>query len=255
VTQTQRTHRNLRLGSLAVFCAGWELLARGLSSMFVPSFLDTAAAFLRIVSTRPFWHAIWISHQAFVLGFAGAVVFGTLLGLAMGRWRAVEGLCDPYVHLLLATPIAAIIPVIILAVGLGLPARALVVFLFAVAVIVVNTRAGLKTIEPAWIDMARGFGATEMQMWRTVLIPGALPAMMAGYYLGLGRALTGMIAVELLLVAVGIGRMILDYQGMFAADLLYATVVFVTGEAVLLLGAVRWLERRITPWNDQVTVE
>jgi len=64
-----------------------------------------------------------------------------------------------------------------------------------------------------------------------------------------------MIAVELLLVAVGIGRMILDYQGMFAADLLYATVVFVTGEAVLLLGAVRWLERRITPWNDQVTVE
>jgi len=255
VTKTQRLHRNLRLGSLALFCVGWELLARALSSLFVPSFTDTAAAFLELVSTRPFWQAIWISHQAFVLGFGGALVLGTLLGLAMGRWRAVEGLCDPYVQLLLATPISAVIPVIILVIGLGLPARALVVFLFAVAVIAVNARAGLKTIEPAWIDMARGFGATEGQMWRTILIPGALPAMMAGYYLGLGRALTGMIAVELLLVAVGIGRMILDYQGMFAADLLYATVAFVTGEAVLLLGAVRWLERRLTPWNDQVAVE
>ena len=255
MTKFQRTHRNLRLGSLALFCVGWELLARALSSMFVPSFTDTAAAFLQLVSTRPFWQAIWISHQAFVLGFGGALVLGTLLGLAMGRWRPVEGLCDPYVQLLLATPISAVIPVIILVIGLGLPARALVVFLFAVAVIAVNTRAGLKTIEPAWIDMARGFGATEGQMWRTILIPGALPAMMAGYYLGLGRALTGMIAVELLLVAVGIGRMILDYQGMFAANLLYATVAFVTGEAVLLLGAVRWIERRLTPWNDQVAVE
>ena len=255
MTKTQRTHRNLRIGSLALLCVGWELLARALSSMFVPSFTDTAAAFLQLVSTRPFWQAIWISHQALLLGFGCALILGTLVGLAMGRWRAVEGLCDPYVNLLLATPISAVIPVIILAVGLGLPARALVVFLFAVAVIAVNTRAGLKTIEPAWIDMARGFGATERQIWRTILIPGALPAMMAGYYLGLGRALTGMIAVELLLVAVGIGRMILDYQGMFAADLLYATVIFVSGEAVLLLGAVRWLERRITPWNDQVAVE
>jgi NitT/TauT family transport system permease protein len=245
----------LRISSLALLCVVWELLARALSSMFVPSFIDTAAAFVQVVSTRPFWLAIWISHQAFVLGFGMALIVGTLLGLAMGRWRAVEALCDPYVNLLLATPISALIPVIILAVGLGLPARALVVFLFAIAVIVVNTRAGLKTIEPAWIDMARGFGATEMQLWRTILIPGALPAMMAGGYLGLGRALTGMIAVELLLVAVGIGRMILNYQEMFASDLLYATVVFVSGEAVLLLSAVRWVERRITPWNDQVALE
>jgi NitT/TauT family transport system permease protein len=230
-------------------------MARALSSMFVPSFLDTADAFCRLVGTRPFWHAIWISHQAFVLGFGCALLAGTLIGLAMGRWRAVEDLCDPYVSLLLATPVSALIPVIILAVGLGLPARALVVFLFAIAVIVVNTRAGLKTIEPAWIEMARVFGATELQVWRTILIPGALPAMMAGCYLGLGRALTGMIAVELLLVAVGIGRIILNYQAMFAADLMYATVVFVAGEAVLLLAAVRWLEHRITPWNDQVAVE
>ena len=252
--EAPHTHLTLRIISLALLALGWELMARVLSSMFVPSFLEVAAAFVRIVSTQDFWDAIWISHQAFVLGFACAVMVGTMLGLAMGRWRAVESLCDPYLNLLLATPISAAIPVIILAAGLGLPARVLVVFLFSLAVIVVNTRAGLKTIEPSWIEMAHGFGATELQLWRTVLIPGALPSMMAGYYLGLGRALNGMIAVELLLVAVGIGRVILDYQGMFASDLLYATVAFVALESVILLSAVRWIERRITPWTEQVAV-
>jgi len=252
--EARHTDRVLRISSLALLALGWEVLARSLSSMFVPSFLEVAAAFARIVSTRDFWDAIWISHQAFAIGLGCAVTLGTLLGLAMGRWRAVESVCDPYLNLLLATPISAVIPVIILAVGLGLPARALVVFLFSLAVIVVNTRAGLKTIEPSWIEMAQGFGATELQIWRTILIPGALPSMMAGYYLGLGRALNGMIAVEILLVAVGIGRVILDYQGMFAADLLYATVAFVALESVILLSAVRWIERRITPWTEQVAV-
>ncbi|MBK9242647.1 MAG: ABC transporter permease [Acidobacteria bacterium] len=252
--EARHNDRVVRIGSLALLVLSWELIARSVSSMFVPSFLDVAAAFVQIVSTRDFWDAIWVSHQAFVLGFGCAVIVGTLLGLAMGRWRAVESLCDPYLNLLLATPISAAIPVIILAVGLGLPARTLVVFLFSLAVIVVNTRAGLKTIEHSWIEMAHGFGATELQLWRTVLIPGALPSMMAGYYLGLGRALNGMIAVELLLVAVGIGRVILDYQGMFAADKLYATVTFVALESVLLLSAVRWIERRITPWAEQVAV-
>lgn len=252
--EARHTDHVLRISSLVLLALGWEWLARSLSSMFVPSFLDVATGFVRVVSTPAFWDALWISHQAFLLGFGCALIVGTLLGLAMGRWRAVESVCDPYLNLLLATPISAVIPVIILAVGLDLFARTFVVFLFALAVIVVNTRAGLKTIEPAWIEMAHGFGATELQLWRTVLIPGAIPSMMAGYYLGLGRALNGMIAVEILLVAVGIGRVILDYQGMFANDLLFATVAFVALESVILLSAARWVERRLSPWTEQVAV-
>jgi NitT/TauT family transport system permease protein len=217
--------------SVVVFVLGWELLARVMASVFFPSFSGTVAALFQLVLTIGFWQAVWITHQALLVGFGAALIFGILLGVAMGRWRTIERICDPYLTLLLATPVSAGIPVIILAVGLGLPARALVVFL------------------------ARGFGATERQLWRTILIPGALPAIMTGCYLGLGRALTGMIAVELLLIAVGIGRLILDYQGMFAADLVYATIVFIVCEAVILLSAMRWLERRISPWADLVTVE
>jgi ABC-type nitrate/sulfonate/bicarbonate transport system permease component len=241
--------------SVAVFVVGWELTARLMASMFFPSFGGTIAALYRLLFTPDFWQALWITHQALLLGFGAALTLGIPLGVAMGRWRTIERLSDPYLTVVLATPMSALIPVIILAVGLRLPARALVVFLFSFAVIVVNTRAGVKNVDPAWIEMARAFGASERQLWRTILIPGALPATMTGCYLGLGRALTGMIAVELLLIAVGIGRLILDYQGMFAADLLYATVMFVVCEAVIVLSAMRWLERRVSPWANQVTIE
>lgn len=245
---TRLVRWGLRALSVLVFLIGWEILAYQLDSLLFPSFTETLAALSQLIVTRAFWNALWVSHQALLIGFAGALFFGTTLGLGMGRWRAAEKVFDPYLNILLATPMAALIPIIILAIGLGLPARALVVFLFSVVVIVVNTRAGLRTLEPSWIEMARAFGATEKQLWWKVLIPGALPAMMTGIYLGLGRALTGMIAVELLLVAVGIGRLILDFQGMFEAGSVYATIMFVVAEAVILLNALKYVERKLTPW-------
>ncbi len=246
---------SLRVVSLLVFFCGWEVLAHRLNSLLFPSFTETLTAFIALVPTPMFWNAIWVSHQAMFVGFGAAVLIGTTVGVMMGRWRVVEKIFDPYLNLLLATPMSALIPIVILAIGLGLPARALVVFLFAVVVIVVNTRTGLKTLEPSWIEMARSFGAREHQLWRTVLIPGALPSVFTGYYLGLGRALTGMIAVELLLIAVGIGRLILDFQGLFEAGSTYATIMFVVLEAVILLNSLKWLEHRIAPWAGQVTVE
>lgn len=245
----------LRALAIVVFLVGWQLLAWSLDSLLFPSFTETLAAFLELIVTREFWSAIAVSHQALIIGFGAALVVGTMLGLVMGRWRAAEKVFDPYLNLLLATPMSALIPIIILAIGLGLPARALVVFLFAFVVIVVNTRTGLRTVDPAWIEMARSFGADERTLWRKILIPGSLPSLMTGFYLGLGRALTGMIAVELLLIAVGIGRLILDYQGMFEAGFVYATIMFVVLEAVILLNFMKWLERRLAPWAGLATLE
>ena len=108
-------------------------------------------------------------------------------------------------------------------------------FLFAVVVIVVNTRTGLRTLEPSCVRDGAVVRRERVAAWRTVLIPGALPAMMSGYLLGLGRAMTGMIAVELLLIAVGVGRLILDFQGRFELGAVYATIMLVVAEAVILL--------------------
>jgi ABC-type nitrate/sulfonate/bicarbonate transport system permease component len=150
---------------------------------------------------------------------------------------------------------SALVPIVILTIGLDLAARVLVVFLFAVAVIAVNTRAGLRTLDPDWIEMARSFGASERQLWRTIVLPGAVPGIVSGLRLGLGRAFTGMVAVELLLVAVGVGRLILQFQGVFDGGAVYAITGLLVLEAVLLLQGLQWLERRLAPWGYGVTTE
>jgi NitT/TauT family transport system permease protein len=245
----------LGIVSFLILVVGWELLAHRLNSLLFPTFTETITAAAGLVVTPDFWQAMAVSHQALVVGFAFSVVVGTTVGLLIGRVRAAEKVLDPYINILLAMPMSALIPVIILAVGLGLPARALVVFLFSVIVIVVNTRTGLRTLDPSWAEMARSFGAKEWQLWRTIFLPGALPAMMSGFLLGLGRAMTGMITVELLLIAVGIGRLILDFQGTFEAGSVYATIMVVVAEAVILINVLKWTERRLSPWAGHVAVK
>lgn len=244
---------SLRLLSLFVFALGWQLLAARLDSLLFPTFTETVSAFARLVVTPAFWDAMWTSHQALLLGYSGAVTVGVLCGISMGRSPILARALDPYLTILLATPKAALVPIVIMALGIGLPARALVVFLFAVVVIVVNTHKGMRTLDANWMEMANAFGASELQLWRCILAPGALPSIMTGLQLGLGRALAGMVAVELLLVAVGLGRLILEYQGNFEAGALYATVGFVVIEAVLLLGLVNRLSARLTHQNSPLT--
>jgi NitT/TauT family transport system permease protein len=96
--------------------------------------------------------------------------------------------------------------------------------------------------------MARSFGATERQVWTRVLLPGALPAIMTGIRLGVGRAVTGMVIVELLMVSTALGGLILEYRGLFKAPLLYGTIVIILMEALLLISMARWAEGKLTRW-------
>ena len=241
----------LRPLSVALFALCWELLAHRLNSLLLPGFFETIVALARLVTTSQLWQALWLSNQAMLLGFCLAAVVGVPTGLVIGRWRTADRYLDPYLSILIATPKAALIPIVIMATGLGLVSRVLITFTFAVVVITVNARAGLRMLNPSWVEMARAFAASESQLWRKILMPGALPAIVAGLRLGLVRAISGMITVELLLVAVGIGRLILDYQGSYDSASLYATVLVVVAEAILLLRAGRWLEERIVPWASR----
>ena len=140
-------------------------------------------------------------------------------------------------------------PIVIMATGLGLLSRVLVTFSYAVVAITVNVRAGMRTIEPSWLEMARSFGASEPQLWRKVLLRGALPAIVTGLRLGLARSVSGMITLELTFVALGLGRLLLGFEETLKSANLYATVFVVIAEAVVLLHAFEWLERRMAPWT------
>lgn len=245
----------LRALSLAGAASLWEFFGRTQHSLLLPTFTDTIGALIGLLGTRELWEALWVSNQAMVLGFSAAASIGILLGLCMGRWHLAETLLDPYLSILLVTPMSALIPIMIMMTGLGILTRVLIVFSFAVVVITVNTRAGLKTLDPNWIEMARSFGASEWLLWRKILLRGALPAIMTGLRLGMARAITGMVFVELLLLALGLGRLILDFQGNFESADLYATVFVIVAEAVILMQVLKWLEQRVAPWAEQVVVE
>jgi ABC-type nitrate/sulfonate/bicarbonate transport system permease component len=240
----------LRTLSLVLFALGWELSAPHLNRLLFPTFTETVVALVELLRSPAFWGAMWLSNQALIMGFALASVLGIYLGLRMGRSRVMEEASAPYLNVLLVTPVSALIPIFIIATGLGLVTRVLIVFTFAFVIIVVTVRAGVRTLDPSWIEMATSFGASERQIWRRVLLPGILPALMTALRLGLGRALSGMVAAELLVVAVGLGGLILEFQGNFDSAFVFAAILCVVAEAIALTEGMKHLERRLCGWRS-----
>lgn len=244
-----------RLLALLIIGTAWELYASTARLLLVPTFTGTIAGIGELIVDPKVWTAFLLSNQSLVVGFAVAVAFGIPLGLAAARYRRIEGFVDPYLSILLVTPMAALIPILIMAFGVtSLASRVFLVVVFSIPVVIVNSRAGVRQVDPELIEMATSFGAGEREVWRKILLPGALPAIMTGVRLGLGRAVTGMVIIELLMVAVGIGGLILNYQGGFQAGLLYGVVVLVVFEALVLVSLVRAIERRVAPWTSQTVL-
>lgn len=239
-----------RAGSLAVFLGVWEVAGRTTDTLLFPTASATIAEVWRLAGTAELWSALWISHQALVVGFPLAVVVAIPAGLALGRWPALDRWMDVHLNVLLVTPKSAVMPLFIMALGLGLTARSLIVFAFACPVMVATIRAGLKGLDLRLFDMARAFGAAERHVWRRILLPGALPAVMTALRLGLARAIAGMVALELLLVAVGLGHLLLRFQADYNAASVYAVVSIVAAEAVLLVRLAAAAERRFAGWRS-----
>jgi NitT/TauT family transport system permease protein len=245
VTRSPWTYR---LVVLAIIATIWQLYAVAADLLLIPTFTETVTGVFTLLRDPATFGAFLVSNQALVIGFAISVLLGILLGLGAARFSRIEGFVDPYLSILLVTPMAALIPILLMSLGIELSSRVFLVIVFTIPVIIVNTRTGVRQVDPNLIEMATSFGASEREIWQKILVPGSIPAIMTGIRLGLGRGVTGMVIVELLMVAVGIGGLILKFQGNFSSDLLYALVILVVVEALLLVSAVRLVERRIAPW-------
>ena len=246
----------LRIVVFVVFALCWQLFALFMKNMLVPTFTETVSGFIQLVFVnRRIWQPLYISNQALVLGFFLSVVFAIPLGLAAGRVRWIDKVLNPYIGVFLAIPVAPLIPIAITALGLGLASRVAIVFLFTFVFIAVNTRAGVRNVDPGLIEMARSFGANERQIWRRIVNTGAVPAILAGLIICLGRAVGGMVIVELLLVASGLGRLLLEFSGRLQAEFVFATVAVVIIEALLLLGMMRLAEQKMAPWTHDISLE
>ena len=243
------------LASILTFAIIWEVLGNSLQTILIPPLSQVGSAWLRLVKTGGLLENLLVSLGTLAVGFLLAVLLGVAMGVLMGRFREVEHLLDLYVNALMASPTIAFIPVLILWFGLGVQSRIAVVFLFSFFVIAVNTQTGVKHADLALVEMARSFGAKEWQLFYKVELPAALPMIMAGLRLGIGRAVKGMVTGEMLLALTGMGAMIMQYGSAFATDALFAVILTVLGVALIAMKLVQALDRRLTSWKVEIAIE
>jgi ABC-type nitrate/sulfonate/bicarbonate transport system permease component len=241
--------------SIVILAILWEIAGRTLGSILIPPLSKICSAWLRLLMSGKLLSNLMMSLGTLVAGFFLAVIVGIIIGLLMGRFREVEHFLDLYINALMSAPMTAFIPVLILWFGLGVESRIAVVFLFAVFVIIINTMTGVKQVDRTFLEMARSFGAKETEVFFKIILPAAMPAIMAGVRLGMGRAVKGMVTAEMLLTLTGIGAMIMQYGSAFATDSLFAVILTILLLAMITMQAVQWVDRRLTGWKAEIAIE
>jgi NitT/TauT family transport system permease protein len=239
---------------IALGAVAWEILGRAQVSILVPPVTSIAQSWWALLIEGRLLPALGVTLQAVLIGFGLALFVGVPLGLAMGRYQPIHWFFDLYVSALMATPHIALIPLILLWVGTGLEGRIVVVFLFTFIPLLVNTEAGVRSVDRSYVEMARTFGAGERQVMMKVVIPDALPLILAGVRLSLGRAVKGAITAEVILAAAGLGLLLLQYGHALAAAQIYAIIVTIVVIAMLLTEVFRIFERRILSWQGGIQV-
>lgn len=231
---------------LAVIVAAWQSYAARSGNFLMPRPLRFVKAIPDVLGSHGAWSALGTSDVSLVIGYAIAVAGGVPLGLAMARSRILNRVLGPYVDIAIVVPMAVMMPVVLMALGLTRKAQIAVIVLFAVPFIIIATRDGARTMRAEWTEMARVFGAGELQLWRRVLLPGSMGAVVSGLRLGFAQALTGLVTVELTLVALGIGKQLIVYQSHFESAQLFVFVALLMAQSVVFLSLLRVVELRVT---------
>jgi len=225
----------LRIASGMAICLAWEGAARIPISFAFPSFSETIMALWSMIVDFSLVHAFAITLQPLVLGLFISAVLGVAVGVAMGLNDWFNWLTSPVFIVAQAAPLAALIPLIIFAYGIGLTAKTLVVCIMAMPVIVLNSHAAVRHTPASLLEMARSFLCSRGQVITRIILPAASPVIFAGLRLGCAAAFVGAILAELLITPVGIGdlitynRSVADYPRMYAAilSIVIVSVLFI----------------------------
>jgi len=239
----------LRTASVVAFLLLWEWAARVPISFNFPSPGATLTALIALVLSGALLAASATSLQSLLLGFGGAVVVGVPLGLVMGVVRPVGRVARVYLDVLIALPTAALIPLVILSFGINIVSSAVIVFVFSAPFVTMNAYGGVRDVRPRLVEMAQAFDASWGQLFTRIVLPSALPMVMAGLRYGLSRAFVGLIVAELLLSPFGLGRLIMMSRSMFEHDRMFATVLWTLLLAGAALTALARLEARLLRWR------
>jgi len=267
------THERALLGIIAVvlFLILWEGFARGgwadvlrpllgpeaarfqLKPIFISSPTRIArAAYRMFVVTGEIWKDLGWSSLELALGLTLALVIGIPLGLAAGWYRRFSYAVGPFLAALNATPQVAFLPLLVLWLGTGLATRVLIIVLLAVLPIAISALGAVRTADARLIRVAKSFSADDWLLFRSIVLPSAVPFLLTGVRLAIGRGMIGIVVGEIYGSAAGIGMMINQAGSRFETDKVFVGVLTIATAGVILVELIRSIERRVEVWRPPV---
>lgn len=231
--------------SVLAFSGLWQLLGALEVSPAVPRLTDVVAALVKVLQDERFQQAALNTGVSVAVTFIPTVVLGVLLGAAMGGNRWAEWAGAPYLSLALSIPLVSLIPVFLMVFGLGRGTIIAVIAAYSLPAVVLNTQAGIESVDRDQLDMARSFGTPWPLRFRRVILPSAAPLILAGVRVAAGRSIKGAIIAEQVIGLVGLGGLIQRYGGAFAVEDLYAVILIIWVVGILVVRLLGKLDPRI----------
>ncbi len=248
------------LGTTAVviFLTIWELIGNTfalINPMFMsaPSLVGKAA--YGLVVSGEIWNDLRVSGLEFFWGYLLSVIVAIPFGIMVGWYKRMAYIFDPFVNAMNATPRVALLPLVIIWLGIGILSKVGIIFLGAVFPILINTRDGVKTTPHNLLNAAHSFGASEWQIFKSVVLPSTIPFILTGLRLGVGRALIGVMVGELYAATAGIGFMITVAGATFQTDKVFVGVLIFAISGMISMELLTKLERRFDKWRPKVGAE
>lgn len=238
-----------RYGFVALILIVWEIVGPFINPIFFTYPSKIAVAFVETTLSGELPYFLAQSLEVMVYGLSVALLVGIPLGIAMARIKWLDWALDLPINALYAMPLVAVVPLLVLWFGIYLKAKIIVVFLFAVFPVLINTYQGVRECDKNMLEVARSFRSSEWRMWQDVLLPFATPYIIAGVRLAIGRGLIGMIIAEFYTTISGLGFMITRYANVFEMDKTFVPVIVLMALGVSLTSMLKWVGRRIAPWS------
>jgi NitT/TauT family transport system permease protein len=239
----------LRLTAVVVLLAAWQIYGGSINPILLSDPTAVAGAFVDMIKDGSLPHALAASLVVLGLGLVSGAVVGVIVGLAAGRSETLAALIELPVNALYATPTVALIPVIVLWFGFQVTSKTIVVFLFVVFPVLINTMRGVREVDPDLIEVARSFCSSERRMWADLILPSVLPYVVTGLRLAIGRALIGVIVAEFYTSLSGLGDLIETSANNFETARMFVPIVVVALLGVVLTALLEWAESRLVKWR------
>lgn len=236
--------------SVVVFLTGWQVVGGHVDPILFATPAEVAKAFWELLKSGELGPAFGTAMGDLALGYILAAVVGIGVGVLMGRNAVVERVLNPYVNFFQATPLIALVPLVVIWFGIGFEARVAVTFMLAVWSIIINTATGVKETPPSLIDVGRVYKLSRRQVIGGVAIPNAVPNIFAGLRIALGKALIGMVIAQMEISVTGLGGLIINYGNAFKTAYLLAAVCTASLVGVIAAGVLEVIRRSVFPWTQ-----